>query len=93
MDTNRFKVMVALSSDHAGISRELASLESAMRHALAHIDDPRKVRDYLHHLAIESTYWCGINDVDDRGWMERTRTDYPREPWEQTKARWNDRKK
>ena len=39
-----------MSSDHAGINRELGRLQREMSHALAHIDDARKVRLYLDYF-------------------------------------------
>jgi len=73
MDTNRWKATIVLSSDHAGINNELGSLENELLHSLAHIEDPRKVRDFLLHLRLEAALWCDRNGIDTRGWMERTR--------------------
>lgn len=73
MKPDRWKATIVLSSDHAGINRELASLESGLLRILASIDDPRKVRDFLSDVKQEMIAWCHGNGVDMRGWMERTR--------------------
>lgn len=62
-----------MSSDHAGINRELGRLQREMSHALAHIDDARKVRLYLDYLRVASTTFCEMQHIDMRGWMERAR--------------------
>jgi hypothetical protein len=71
METSRHKAIVMLSSDHAGINQALGWLEYELRRALARIEDPRKVRDYLRDLGIASRAWCDRNAVDGRGWQER----------------------
>ena len=73
MEAGRFKVMVNMSSDHAGIAAELKKLEREMYRVIAHVDDPRKLRDYIERLGAESQQWCFDNRIDMRGWMERTR--------------------
>jgi len=71
MEPNRWKLILGLSSDHAGINRELGRLQREMSHALAHIDDARKVRLYLDYLRVASTIFCKMEHIDMRGWMER----------------------
>lgn len=71
MESSRFKILVTMSSDHAGVARELQLFESTLRKILARIEDPRQVRDFLRDLAIASREWCLKNNVDVRGWMER----------------------
>ena len=73
MNTGRFKVMVNMSSDHAGIARELKQLEREIYRVVAHVDDPRKLRDYLQLLRSHSEIWCDSNAVDMRGWMDNAR--------------------
>lgn len=73
MNPNKWKATIVLSSDHAGINRELGSLESGLLRILSSIDDPRKVRDFLADVKQEMIAWCQVNGVDRRGWMERTR--------------------
>jgi len=46
-----------MSSDHAGIDKELDRFEAVMMRTLAHIEDPRKVRDYLDCLRDASIAW------------------------------------
>lgn len=50
-------MMVALSSDHAGIAAELKRLEREMYRVVARIEDPRYVRDYLLRLQTTSKLW------------------------------------
>lgn len=73
METERLKVMVNMSSDHAGIAKALKHLEREIYRVVAHIDDARKLRDYIGHLDFESQQWCIDHQVDMRGWMQRTR--------------------
>ena len=47
---NRWKAVLGMSSDHAGIDRELRSLQSTLYRVLARTDDARHVRDYLRYL-------------------------------------------
>lgn len=60
-----------LSSDHAGINAELGAFEAGLLEALARIDDPRRVRDFLMALQVEIRAWCVTNNVDMRGWLMR----------------------
>ena len=71
MDSNRWKAIIGLSSDHAGINQELGWLKNELMRGLSRIDDARKVRDYLIHLRSESDAWCYRNAVDMRGWQEK----------------------
>jgi hypothetical protein len=73
METNRWKVMLALSSDHAGINVQLGKFQRALSRILARVDDPRQVRDLFRFVEQKSAEWCIQNSVDERGWMERTR--------------------
>jgi len=57
MEPAKFKMMVTMSSDHAGIARELKWLEREIYRVVARVDDPRKVRDYLRHLESASQAW------------------------------------
>jgi len=73
MEAGRFRVMVNMSSDHAGIAAELKKLEREIYRVVAHLDEPRKLRDYLVYLRDKSTFWCVDNDIDMRGWMDNAR--------------------
>lgn len=73
METGRFKVMVNMSSDHAGIAAELKRLEREIYRVVAHVDDPRKLRDYLQVMELRSKVWSEGNGVDERGWMDNGR--------------------
>ena len=73
MESGRFKVMVNMSSDHAGIAAELKKLEREIYRVIAHVDDPRKVRDYLQVLELRSKVWCATIGVDEHGWMDNGR--------------------
>jgi len=66
-------VMVNMSSDHAGIAAELKKLEREIYRVVAHLDDPRKLRDYLLELRLDSVSWCEDNGIDMRGWMDNGR--------------------
>ena len=61
MEPNRFKVMIALSSDHAGIAEELKRLEREIYYVVARIEDGRHVRDYLQALGRASYHWHQAN--------------------------------
>ena len=73
MEAGRFKAMVNMSSDHAGIAAELKKLEREIYRVIAHTDDARELRDYLQVMVLRSKAWCAAFGVDQRGWMERTR--------------------
>ena len=73
MEAGRFKVMVNMSSDHAGIAAELKKVEREIYRVVARVDDARQLRGYLEEMRAESAAWCVRNGVDMRGWMERTR--------------------
>jgi hypothetical protein len=49
--------MVTMTSDHAGMARELQHLETEMRHVLARADDARDTRDYVRWLVNMSKEW------------------------------------
>lgn len=68
MEANRFKVMINMSSDHAGIAAELNKLEREIYRVIAHIDDPRKLRDYLQVMELRSKVWCEGSGLDMRPW-------------------------
>lgn len=53
----RFKTVIAMGSDHAGINRELDRLESAMYRTLAQLRDARQVRAWLHFMRSASAGW------------------------------------
>lgn len=61
MEPSRFKMMVTLSSDHAGVAKELKRLEREIYRVVARIEDPRHVRDYLVRLACASSLWLHDN--------------------------------
>lgn len=61
MEPSRFKMMVTLSSDHAGIARELGKLEREIYRVVARIEDARHVRDYLIRLQCASAAWLRDN--------------------------------
>jgi hypothetical protein len=54
---NPWRASIALSSDHAGINRELGRLQSDMYRTLAAVKDPRRVRDYLNIMRGASLQW------------------------------------
>ena len=57
----RWNAILGMSSDHAGIDRELGRLRAELYYALARIDDPRRVRDYIAALRIASLEWREAN--------------------------------
>jgi len=73
MEAGRFKVMVNMSSDHAGIAAELSKLEREIYGVVARVDDPRQLRDYLQVLELRSKAWCSAMGIDMRGWMDNGR--------------------
>lgn len=46
-----------MSSDHAGIDRELRGLQNELYRVLARVDDPRHVRGYIDALRRASFFW------------------------------------
>jgi len=54
---NRWKAILGMSSDHAGINQELGRLRAELYRVLARIDDARDVRDYLEAMRRESGIW------------------------------------
>lgn len=48
---------LVISSEHAGLQPFFKALEAEMYRALARIDDPRKVREYLEMLRSSSELW------------------------------------
>ena len=64
---NRWKAIVTLASDHGGIGPELQKLENEIIRVLARLDDPRKVRDYVQFLRLESRRLCEMRP----GWLDR----------------------
>jgi hypothetical protein len=48
---------LVISSEHAGLKPHFKRLEAAMYHALAVIDDPRDVVQYLRYLQASSAAW------------------------------------
>ena len=56
-DGSRFKAVIALSSDHAGIARELDRLETTMYRTIAELRDARQVRDWAHFMRSASAGW------------------------------------
>jgi len=54
---NRWKAILSMSSAHAGINQELGRFRNELYRALARIDDPRDVRDYLGNLISNSHWW------------------------------------
>ena len=56
-DGSGFRAVIALSSDHAGISRELGRLEDAMYRTMAELRNLRQVRDYLRFMRSASAGW------------------------------------
>ena len=73
MEAGRFKVMVNMSSDHAGIAAELKELEREIYSVVAHIEDARTLRDYLADMRADSMMWCAEKGIDMRGWMDNGR--------------------
>lgn len=54
---NRWKAILGMSSDHAGIDRELSKFQASMYRTLARVKDPRQVRDWLHFMRSASKGW------------------------------------
>lgn len=52
---------VVIASEHAGLNRLFKLLEHEVVHALARIDDPRQVREYITALRFASLGWRGAN--------------------------------
>ncbi len=52
---------IVIASEHAGLKPYFKGLEGEMYHALARINDPRKVVDYLRWLRGASAHWLEIN--------------------------------
>lgn len=61
MEPDRFKIMVTLSSDHAGIARQLGLLEREIYHVVARVEDARELRDYIAHVRLASMEWLENN--------------------------------
>jgi len=55
---NRWRAAIGMSSDHAGIDRELAGLRNELYRVLAQVSDARAVRDYLKVLRRRSEAWA-----------------------------------
>jgi len=49
---------LVISCEHAGLKPYFKGLEYAMYHALARIDDPIRVREYIAALVWASETWC-----------------------------------
>jgi hypothetical protein len=73
MEAGRFKVMINMSSDHAGIAAELNKFERELYGVIAHVDDARKLRDYLQAMVVWSQTWCASNGIDMRSWTDNAR--------------------
>lgn len=73
MEAGRFKVIVNMSSDHTGIAAELDKLEREIYRVIAHVDDPRKLRDYLQVMALRSKAWSEASGEDMRAWTDNAR--------------------
>jgi hypothetical protein len=58
---NRWRAILTMSSDHAGINKLLGLLEREMLYSLARIEDSRHVRDYLGALLVASMEWREAN--------------------------------
>ena len=56
---------LVISSEHAGLRAYFQRLEDEMYRVMAHIDDPREVRDYLEVLRERSKAWAAVF-VDSR---------------------------
>lgn len=52
---------LVIASEHAGLNRLFKLLEDEMVHALARIDDPRQVREYIAALRLASLEWREAN--------------------------------
>lgn len=59
-----YTVSIVVSSDHAGLKPVFKQLEGELYHALARIDDPRDVRDYLRRLIHASELWMDARAKD-----------------------------
>jgi len=54
---NPYRAMIAMSSDHAGLNRELRSLQTELYSVMALMRNARDVRDYVQYLRRQSTRW------------------------------------
>lgn len=52
---------LVIACEHAGLRPYFQGLQDEMYHALARIDDPRKVVDYLRWLRGASAAWLQVN--------------------------------
>jgi len=57
---NPWRASIGMSSDHAGINRELGRFQSELYHVLAQLKDSRHVRDYLRDMTSESRVWASF---------------------------------
>jgi hypothetical protein len=48
---------LVISSEHAGLQPYFKRLEAELYHALARLDEPRRVCDYLHFMRSASRAW------------------------------------
>ena len=48
---------LVISSDHAGLKRHFDQLGAEMYRALARLDEPKRVRDYVHFMRSASAGW------------------------------------
>ena len=62
---NRWKVILGMSSDHAGINGELGRLRTELYRVLAQVEDPRHVKHYLMALRRASREWRQIMAAAD----------------------------
>jgi hypothetical protein len=53
---------LVISSEHAGLRPHFKALEAALYRALARIDDPRDVMEYLSLLRRASEAWLKVNE-------------------------------
>jgi hypothetical protein len=56
-----WKASIVISSEHVGLRPHFKLLESELYRALARIEDPRKVTDYLRWMIGASANWVEIN--------------------------------
>jgi len=58
---NPYKAMIAMSSDHAGLNRELRRLQREIYSVMALVRNARDVRDYIRYLDEQSTRWLDLH--------------------------------
>jgi hypothetical protein len=67
-DARNWRANVVIASSHAGLRPGFKRLEDEIYRALARMDDPRDVRDYLNRMIHASEQWMLARASD---WLEK----------------------